>query len=135
MNTIGYSRIARSIFIAKQCKPLAVEAYKLALQDIKDTTLNTTKYNQVLESLNGILREQNQPLVNADQDWITNATKVNRTEGELLENKLKVAKSNLVKEEIRVSCFVCICGHLIKCRFAIHNLETTFIPRGIFQLP
>lgn len=58
-----------------------------------------------MESLNIILGEQGHQLEKADQEWISNACKTNKITAEALENDLKAAKSNLVKEDIRVGFF------------------------------
>lgn len=132
----GHSRIARSIFIAKHCEPLAIEAYKLALEDIKNKSLNVTKYNQVLESLNAILRDKGQPLVQADDNWISSAISRNKITGESLENELKSAKGNVLKEEIRASILEFNISQLtnIQNSCVIRSLVITFTIRETFQL-
>ncbi|GAA5806243.1 hypothetical protein HPULCUR_011774 [Helicostylum pulchrum] len=97
----GHTRIARSIFIAKHCDALAIEAYKTALNDIKENTANVSKYNTVLERLNAVLRSQGQPTLPIDQDWITKTQNQNKTTMDSLDNELKAAKASLVKENIR----------------------------------
>jgi COP9 signalosome complex subunit 1 len=93
------------LFIAEHCNALAVEAYNTAIHEIKENTLNTIKYTNVMESLNAVLRAQNRPAVPLDQDWINNAQELGKKTLDSLENELKVAKNNLVKEDIRVSSF------------------------------
>ncbi|KAI8983121.1 26S proteasome subunit RPN7-domain-containing protein [Pilobolus umbonatus] len=100
-NYEGTTRISRSLFIARRCDALAVEAYQTALSEIKQYTTNVNKYNATLDSLNEVLYQKNQPPVLADQQWITNAQRLNRTTGENIEVKLKAAKSNMLKEAIR----------------------------------
>lgn len=99
---LGYTRIARSLFIAKRCDALAVEGYKTAIHEIKTTTLNTNKYNYALENLNAVLRSQNRSTLPADQDWINETQNRNKAILDTLENELKAAKTNIVKEDIRV---------------------------------
>lgn len=106
---LGHTRIARSIFIAKHCDALAIEAYKTALNDIKENTANVSKYNTVLERLNAVLRSQGQPTLPIDQDWITKTQNQNKTTMDSLDNELKAAKASLVKENIRVRIYKYIC--------------------------
>lgn len=105
---LGHTRIARSIFIAKNCDALAIEAYKTALNDIKENTTNVSKYNTVLGRLNAALRSQGQPALPIDQDWITKTQNQNKTTLDSLENELKAAKASLVKENIRVRIYIYI---------------------------
>src|SRR6478736_1740831 len=44
MQNVGFTRITRCLFIAKHCDALAVEAYKTAIKEIKETTTNSSKY-------------------------------------------------------------------------------------------
>ncbi|KAI7889904.1 26S proteasome subunit RPN7-domain-containing protein [Mucor mucedo] len=99
----GFTRIARSLFIAKRCDALAVEGYKTAIHEIKTTTMNTTKYNYTLDNLNAVLRSQNRPTLPADQDWITETQLRNKATLDALENELKAAKTSVTKEGIRVA--------------------------------
>jgi COP9 signalosome complex subunit 1 len=100
---IGFTRITRALFIAKQCEPLAVEAYKFAIAEIKSTTLNTSKYMATVDALNTVLRRQGKAVFPPDQDWVMNTTQSNKTILDNLENDLKSAKVNVFKEEIRAS--------------------------------
>jgi COP9 signalosome complex subunit 1 len=52
--------------------------------------------------LNAALHAQSQPAVPLDQDWIINAQKISKETLDSLESELKVAKNNLIKEDIRV---------------------------------
>lgn len=99
---IGHSRISRSLFIAKHCDALAIEAYKTAIKEIKEHTFNIAKYTRTIESFNVTLGNQDEPLIPLDQDWITNAQNKSKDALDSLENELKAAKNNLVKEDIRV---------------------------------
>lgn len=99
---LGYSRISRSLYIAKHCEGLAIEAYKTAIQDIQQNTRNTAKYTHAVECLNEVLRSKGQPAVPIDQDWVNQVQRENKSLSDALESELKAAKSNLVKEEIRM---------------------------------
>lgn len=98
---IGYTRISRSLYIAKHCKGLAIEAYKAAIQDIQQNTRNTAKYTHTVECLNEALQSKGQPPVSIDQDWINQVQRENKALLDSLESELKAAKGSLNKEEIR----------------------------------
>ncbi|KAI8991021.1 26S proteasome subunit RPN7-domain-containing protein [Mycotypha africana] len=105
-NYTGYTRISRALFIAKQRRTpitLAIEAYKSALKDVQELTFNTTKYTQILEQLNALLRSQNQPEIPIDEQWLKNTAKKCKQTIDTLDAQLKVAKSHINKEEIRIS--------------------------------
>ncbi|EPB84329.1 hypothetical protein HMPREF1544_08924 [Mucor circinelloides 1006PhL] len=101
-NYEGYSRISRSLYIAKHCQGLAIEAYKTAIQDIQQNTRNTAKYTHAVECLNEVLRSKGQPTVPIDQDWINRVQRENKSLADSLESELKSAKMNLAKEDIRM---------------------------------
>ncbi|KAI8380311.1 26S proteasome subunit RPN7-domain-containing protein [Blakeslea trispora] len=103
-NYEGYTRITRSLFIAKRASPpLSIKAYKTAIQDIKEHTYQTTKYQQTLEALNAQLAQQNQPTLPIDQHWLTETRKKSLAEFEALEAKVKTAKQSYSREDVRVS--------------------------------
>jgi COP9 signalosome complex subunit 1 len=52
--------------------------------------------------LNEVLRIKGQPAVPIDQDWVNQVQRENKLLSDTLESELKAAKSNLVKEEIRM---------------------------------
>ncbi|KAJ3025377.1 UNVERIFIED_CONTAM: cop9 signalosome complex subunit [Siphonaria sp. JEL0065] len=94
----GHSRIARLEFIADVCPPLAKEALTLALNDVKSTTLNTTKYSALAHRLfdltNGAYK--------LDQAWIEETARIARAKLDKLDAELKNYKANLIKESIRM---------------------------------
>ncbi|KAI7898274.1 26S proteasome subunit RPN7-domain-containing protein, partial [Cokeromyces recurvatus] len=104
-NYKGHTRIIRSLFIATQCDALSIEAYKTAIHDIKQLTLNTTKYCQTVDSLNDKLRSRGQAIISMDKEWIANVQNKSKTILETLENELKIAKQNVHKENIR-TCYM-----------------------------
>lgn len=53
--------------------------------------------------MNAVLRSQNRPALPADQEWITETQNKNKAALDALENELKVAKTSVEKEQIRVS--------------------------------
>ncbi|KAI9482756.1 MAG: 26S proteasome subunit RPN7-domain-containing protein [Benjaminiella poitrasii] len=101
-NYEGLTRITRSLFIARHCDALAMEAYRTAIQDIKELTLNTTKYCQTVDLFNDKLRRQGQATLPMDQEWMTNVQNKCKSTLDTLENELRISKSNVNKEEIRV---------------------------------
>ncbi|OBZ90701.1 COP9 signalosome complex subunit 1 [Choanephora cucurbitarum] len=93
-----------SNYEAKQASPpLSIEAYKMAIQDIKEKTFQTTKYQRAMEALNAELTKQGQPTLPLDQQWLTETRKKSLTVFEQLEAQVKAAKQNFSKEDIRVS--------------------------------
>ncbi|KAI8640945.1 26S proteasome subunit RPN7-domain-containing protein [Parasitella parasitica] len=101
-NYQGYSRISRSLFIAKHCQGLAVEAYKTAIHYIQQNTRNTAKYTHTIECLNEALQSEGKPPVPLDHDWVSQAQRENKALADSLESELKAAKASLVKEDIRM---------------------------------
>ncbi|CEP15292.1 hypothetical protein [Parasitella parasitica] len=101
-NYQGYSRISRSLFIAKHCQGLAIEAYKTAIDYIQQNTRNTAKYTHAVECLNETLRSQGKLAVPVDHEWVSHVQRENKALADSLESELKTAKANLVKEDIRM---------------------------------
>ncbi|KAL9543316.1 hypothetical protein MBANPS3_008170 [Mucor bainieri] len=101
-NYEGYSRISRSLYIAKHCQGLAIEAYKTAIHDIQQNTRNIAKYTHAVECLNKVLYSKGKLAVPIDQDWVNQKQRENKSLADSLENELKVAKANLAKEDIRM---------------------------------
>ncbi|KAI9346926.1 G protein pathway suppressor 1 [Obelidium mucronatum] len=97
-NYKGHSRIARLEFIAEVCPSLAKESLTLALEDIKASTLNTTKYAALAHRLFDLSGGS----YKLDQSWIEETAKVARSKLEKLDAELKNYKSNLIKESIRM---------------------------------
>ncbi|KAJ3089637.1 cop9 signalosome complex subunit [Quaeritorhiza haematococci] len=101
-NYTGHTKIERLIFIAERCPTLQVDAYKLALAEIKNT-LNTTKYITVVNRLNEALNARNMGgQVPVDQAWVETTQKLARAKTEKLEAELRSYKNNLIKESIRM---------------------------------
>lgn len=97
-----YNKIFRSLYIAKKCSQLAVKAYRQAIKDIKENTLDVEKYKSTITELNNVLERKGEPTEALDQSWIDHVRITSKTTLESLENELKVAKSRLLKEEMRV---------------------------------
>ncbi|RKP22424.1 26S proteasome subunit RPN7-domain-containing protein [Syncephalis pseudoplumigaleata] len=99
---IGHVKIERLVFIAERCSSLQVEAYRLALAEIKANTLNAKRYKQLILKLNAALESHGQSPMEFDAQWVEQTeTKVKRRYDEL-EADLKGFRSNLIKESIRI---------------------------------
>ncbi|KAG0176577.1 cop9 signalosome complex subunit [Apophysomyces sp. BC1034] len=98
-----HTRINRALFIAQCCTSLEIEAYKFALNEIKDTTKDVKRYKACLESLNVALQKRNQEPIEPDNEWMTSTRKANKATLDQLESELKSYKNSLVKESIRVT--------------------------------
>ena len=57
----------------------------MAIQDIKQKTFQTTKYQRAMEALNAELTKQGQPTLPLDQQWLTETRKKSLTVFEQLE--------------------------------------------------
>jgi COP9 signalosome complex subunit 1 len=103
MNRLGRVKVERLLFIAECCPSLAVDALKLAVDEVKQSEMmDTQKYLTCVNSLNGLLESQSKPQLPVDSKWITRTQKQARDKSELLEHELKTYKNNLIKESIRV---------------------------------
>ncbi|KND02949.1 uncharacterized protein SPPG_02028 [Spizellomyces punctatus DAOM BR117] len=100
-NYVGHTRVERLIFIAEHSPPLAIDAYKIALNDLKNT-MDYTRYTVVHQKLNDLLLGRGLPTIPLDQTWVDNTKKAQRAKTEKLERELKDYKSNLIKESIRM---------------------------------
>jgi hypothetical protein len=98
-NYAGHTKIDRLIFIAEHCKDLELEAFKMAIDELKKTT-NTVLYKQVTEKVGDRLGAG----YRTDQAWIDSVDKRTAQQFEKLEQDLAGYKANLVKESIRVCC-------------------------------
>jgi len=101
LNYTGHGQIHRLRFVALKSTPYAVDALKLAVRLIKDTTLNVALYQETVKQL----QQHNAALPEAalDQAWMDYATRSSKLTVEKLEAELKNYKNNLIKESIRVN--------------------------------
>jgi hypothetical protein len=67
---LGSIKIKRLIFVGDCCSALQIEAYQLALKEIKENTQDVNRYIQVLQKLNCALEAHGQPLIKQDDVWI-----------------------------------------------------------------
>jgi len=96
-NYSGHTKVDRLVFIAEHSKQLELEAYKVALDELKKTT-NTALYKVVADKVGDRLG----PAYRTDQAWIDSVDKRSAQQMEKLEQDLTGYKANLVKESIRV---------------------------------
>ncbi|KAJ3242345.1 hypothetical protein HDU81_005098 [Chytriomyces hyalinus] len=98
-NYKGFTRVARLEFIASIFPSASKEALLLAMNDVKSHTLDTVKFQSLVQKLSE-LGVYSDPV--ADQMWVENAAKLAREKLEKLDAQLKNYKSNLIKESIRM---------------------------------
>ncbi|KAJ3292275.1 cop9 signalosome complex subunit [Borealophlyctis nickersoniae] len=98
---VGHTRVDRLLFIADRCPSLTVEAYKMALADLRQTQ-STWRYQQVLQRLNEFLASRGQQPLPMDQAWFEATARACRAQAERLDSELKAYKNNLIKESIRM---------------------------------
>jgi COP9 signalosome complex subunit 1 len=105
-NYQGSTRIPRLIHIAKTAPDLRAATAQEAMRLIQETTNDTATYNSALAIRNTNANGQrlsDEQTVSADQDWIKDANKRSKVEGEKLDLELRNYQNNLIKESIRVS--------------------------------
>lgn len=86
-------RILRLLFIARSCPELRVQAYKLALDAIKDTSLDYKLYLSIGDECKDV------PI---DRKWAQEAKKKQESGLDKLDVELKNYQNNLIKESIRM---------------------------------
>lgn len=105
-NYQGTTRIPRLIHIAKTAPELRAATAQEAMRLIQQTTNDTATYNSALTlrntNANGHRLSEDQTVA-ADQDWVREASKRSKVEGEKLDLELRNYQNNLIKESIRVS--------------------------------
>ncbi|RHZ56299.1 hypothetical protein Glove_402g51 [Diversispora epigaea] len=101
-NYKGHTKVDRLLFIAKRCPQLQIDAYKLALQELRDNSLDHTRYNAAASKLNEVLAAQGYPSYSIDLNWVDSTQKRAKSLLERLEVELKNYKNNLIKESIRM---------------------------------
>ncbi|PRW44245.1 COP9 signalosome complex subunit 1 [Chlorella sorokiniana] len=98
-NYSGHARIDRLLFAAEKSvgRPLELEALKLAADALKKTE-DTRRYAEVIERIGGRAGAQ----YAMDRDWVDRVERMAAQKQDRLESELNVAKSNLIKESIRM---------------------------------
>ena len=90
------------LFIAKRCPSLQIDAYRLALQELRDHSLDHSRYISTATKLNEVLTAQGYPSFSIDSTWVDSTQKRAKSLLERLDVELKNYKNNLIKESIRV---------------------------------
>ncbi|KAG9284044.1 hypothetical protein G9A89_022818 [Geosiphon pyriformis] len=101
-NYRGHTKVDRLLFIAKRCPALQIDAFKLALNEIHNNSLDHGKYIIAATKLNEALAAQGRPLYHIDNAWVETTQKRAKSAAERLEVELKNYKNNLIKESIRM---------------------------------
>ena len=100
LNYKGHGQIHRLRFIALKSTTYAVEALRLVVRLIKETTLNVGLYQEAVTHL--LQQNPTLPEATLDQAWMDHAIRSSKLTVEKLEAELKNYKNNLIKESIRV---------------------------------
>ncbi|RGB38091.1 COP9 signalosome complex subunit 1 [Rhizophagus diaphanus] len=101
-NYKGHTKVDRLLFIAKRCPSLQIDAYRLALQELRDHSLDHARYISAATKLNEVLTAQGYPSFSIDNTWVDSTQKRAKSLLERLEVELKNYKNNLIKESIRM---------------------------------
>lgn len=104
----GRIRYDRLLLIGTTSAVLCVDALKAAVHEAKKGK-DIIRYRRAVECLQGAAPAE--PEAKLDQAWIETTDKSNKAENQRLENELKIYKNNLIKDSVRVSTVLIICGH------------------------
>ncbi|KAF3771451.1 hypothetical protein M406DRAFT_105202 [Cryphonectria parasitica EP155] len=99
-NYRGRTRVYRLILIASTSTVLAVDALKLAVQEIVGEGKDVELYRNIVQEIRTLA--PNEAEANYDKQWAEKVDKANQAELSRLESELKGYKNNLVKESIRM---------------------------------
>jgi len=102
-NYSGHTKVARLIFIAERSKKHEIDALRMAVTEIKNTT-NTSLYRRLMEKVGDKLG----PGFTHDQAWEASTEKKAIQTKEKLELDLSGAKANTLKDAIRVNLKISI---------------------------
>ncbi|KAL7268072.1 hypothetical protein RUND412_009315 [Rhizina undulata] len=97
-NYRGRTQIDRLLHIANSCPPLCIEAVKLALKLLKQTT-DVIRYKSTINILKEVSPQDPEA---AGDEWIEKTTRKLASDNEKIEAALKSYKHNLIKESIRM---------------------------------
>ena len=98
----GLTKAARLRLIASKYPSLKYDALRLLLIDIKNG-YNILLYNEVMAIVGDLLiMDEDKNIFTYDNSWVTEREQLARERAAKLEHDLHVAKSNLVKESIRL---------------------------------
>jgi hypothetical protein len=121
-NYSGHTKIARLIFIAERSKKHEVDALRLAVTEIKNTS-NTSLYRRLMEKVGDKLGTG----FTHDQAWEASTEKKAIQTKEKLELDLSGAKANTLKDAIRVNLNLNIAYIFYYFIFAVLNFLPTVL--------
>ncbi|KAI7827572.1 26S proteasome subunit RPN7-domain-containing protein [Gamsiella multidivaricata] len=109
-NYKGHTKVNRLEFIADRCPSLQIDALKLAIQELKNTsTLNIPRYLNLVKKLNEAVKfdapgsaNVSSDLLTMDKAWTDSQIQKAKQQADLLEGELKNYKRNSIKESIRM---------------------------------
>jgi COP9 signalosome complex subunit 1 len=96
---VGRTQIERLLHIGLHSPPLCVEALKLAIKALKQTS-DVPRYKLVIEQLNKLAPDDPEAVM--DEEWVEKTSRRVANSTEKIEADLKSYKHNLIKESIRV---------------------------------
>ncbi|KAF8938159.1 cop9 signalosome complex subunit [Dissophora ornata] len=110
LNRAGHTKVNRLEFIADRCPSLQIDALKLAITELKNTsTLNISRYVSLVKKLNEAIKfgapgsgNVSSDLLNVDKAWADSQLQKAKQQTDLLEGELKNYKRNSIKESIRM---------------------------------
>ncbi|CAJ0916573.1 5705_t:CDS:10 [Entrophospora sp. SA101] len=100
-NYTGHTKVDRLLFIASRCLALQIDAYKLAIQELRNS-LDTNQYLYAASKFNEVLASRGLLLYQVDSSWVDSTQKLAKQRLEKMELELKNYKNNLIKESIRM---------------------------------
>mmetsp|Transcript_37463 Transcript_37463/g.60668 ORF Transcript_37463/g.60668 Transcript_37463/m.60668 type:complete len:389 (-) Transcript_37463:225-1391(-) len=86
------------MFIAQHSKEHELEALRMAVDEVKKSTMNTSLYQELIQKIDGRLGAMYQ----LDTKWVADTDKKAHQQHEKLESELAGYKTNLIKESIRM---------------------------------
>ena len=97
---LGRARLERLLYIGDNCPPLASEAFRLAVKQFRESTIDANGYVNAVERLRSV--QPNIPEAQLDSAWVSETLLQNRRKTDKLELELKSYKTNLIKESVRM---------------------------------
>ncbi|KAH8155778.1 uncharacterized protein LAJ45_00790 [Morchella importuna] len=98
-NYTGRTQIERLLHIGLHSPPLCIEALKLAVKALKQTS-DVPRYKLVVEQLNKLAPDDPEAVM--DEEWVEKTSRRVANSTEKIEADLKSYKHNLIKESIRM---------------------------------
>ncbi|XP_055334015.1 COP9 signalosome complex subunit 1-like isoform X2 [Paramacrobiotus metropolitanus] len=103
----GISKTQRLLHIAKHCPPLRVDAFKMVLKHLVETSQDVTLYHKVYDDLKAALaanlkgEDGDATLPRMEENWMREQKRAFDTRLDKLDIDLKNYKTNSIKESIR----------------------------------